>query len=227
MVKPDLLVFDMDGVLVDVRESYREAIIQTVEHFSGRRVTRELVQSYKDQGGWNNDWALSQRILRDLGQEVEYDTVVERFNRLFFGEDGREGLIRREVWIGQDGLFERLAGSYQLAIFTGRMRYELNPTLERFAGDVRFHPTICADDVTLPKPEPEGLLKIGAENPGKTMLYFGDVVDDARSAKAAGVPFVAVIAAHHRDREQQVRRMYDEGAVAVIENVNEIEDLLR
>jgi HAD superfamily phosphatase len=227
MVKPDLLVFDMDGVLVDVRESYRETILQTVEHFSGRRVTRELVQNYKDQGGWNNDWALSQRILRDLGVEVEYETVVELFNRFFFGEDGSEGLIQRELWIGEDGLFERLAGNYQLAIFTGRMRYELTPTLDRFARDVRFDPTICADDVTLPKPDPEGLLKIGADNPGKTMLYFGDVVDDARSARAAGVPFVAVIAAHHLDREQQVRRMGEEGAIAVIESVNEIEDLLR
>jgi hypothetical protein len=54
--------------------------VQTVEHFSGRRVTRDLIQNYKDQGGWNNDWALSQRILRDLGVEVEYETVVELFN---------------------------------------------------------------------------------------------------------------------------------------------------
>jgi HAD superfamily phosphatase len=33
-MKP-LLVFDMDGVLVDVTESYRETIAQTVERFTG------------------------------------------------------------------------------------------------------------------------------------------------------------------------------------------------
>ncbi len=32
-----LIVFDMDGVLVDVSESYRETIVRTVEHFTGRR----------------------------------------------------------------------------------------------------------------------------------------------------------------------------------------------
>ena len=31
-----ILVFDMDGVLVDVSESYRETIARTVEHFTGR-----------------------------------------------------------------------------------------------------------------------------------------------------------------------------------------------
>ena len=30
-----LIVFDMDGVLVDVTESYRESIAQTVKHFTG------------------------------------------------------------------------------------------------------------------------------------------------------------------------------------------------
>src|SRR5947209_20289692 len=98
MVTPDILVFDMDGVLVEVSESYRETVVQTVRHFSRKTITRDLIQDYKNQGGWNNDWALSQRILRDLGQEVEYASVVQEFNRLFLGHNGTEGLINRERW---------------------------------------------------------------------------------------------------------------------------------
>ena len=45
-----LIVFDMDGVLAEVTESYREAIVQTVEHFTGKRITRELIQEYKNRG---------------------------------------------------------------------------------------------------------------------------------------------------------------------------------
>ena len=54
-----ILVFDMDGVLVDVSESYRETIQRTVEHFTGKRATRESIQDWKNRGGWNDDWALS------------------------------------------------------------------------------------------------------------------------------------------------------------------------
>ncbi len=35
-----VLVFDMDGVLVDVAESYREAIRQTVFNFTGQPLSR-------------------------------------------------------------------------------------------------------------------------------------------------------------------------------------------
>ena len=59
--------FDMDGVLVDVTESYRETIAQTVEHFTGTTCSRELIQDYKNQGGWNNDWKLSHHIVTRAG----------------------------------------------------------------------------------------------------------------------------------------------------------------
>ena len=55
-----IVVFDMDGVLTEVSESYRAAIVETVEHFTGVRIERDLIQRYKNEGGWNNDWALSQ-----------------------------------------------------------------------------------------------------------------------------------------------------------------------
>src|SRR4051794_4829992 len=78
-VKP-VLVFDMDGVLVDVSESYRATIIETVRHFTGKEVARDTIQEYKNQGGWNNDWALSQRLIADVaGMDVSYETVVEVF----------------------------------------------------------------------------------------------------------------------------------------------------
>src|SRR5579872_1544093 len=75
----NLLVFDMDRVLVDVSESYRETIQQTVEHFTGKRITREAIQEWKNRGGWNDDWALSTAIIRDAGTPAEYDAVVKHF----------------------------------------------------------------------------------------------------------------------------------------------------
>ena len=48
--------------------------------------------------------------------------------------------------------------------------------------------------MTNPKPHPEGLFAIQAALPGKPVWYLGDTVDDARSARAAGVPFIGVVA---------------------------------
>jgi HAD superfamily phosphatase len=203
-----LIVFDMDGVLTEVSESYREAIVQTVSHFTGRQITRDLIQEYKNQGGWNNDWALSQKISADLGVNVEYGDVVSAFNERFLGQNG-DGLIRRE-----------------LGIFTGRLRYEADISLNRFASDLRFDPIICSDDVVNGKPAPDGLHSIQRMKPGRKLTYVGDTVDDARSASAAGVRFIGIAAETHSRRGDLMRLFEQENAIAIIENINEIEGAL-
>ncbi len=220
-----VVVFDMDGVLADVTESYREAIVVTVERFTGKRIPRDLIQAYKNAGGWNNDWALSRKIAADLGVNVDYNAVVDYFNSVFIGNNG-DGLIHRESWLPRPGLLERLSARYRLAIFTGRLRYELDYTLDRFAKDIAFDPIICAEHVARPKPFPDGLLAIQNAFPGRPLWYVGDTIDDARAATAAQVPFIGVIAKTH-SHPQELKRLFErERALAIVENINEIEAVL-
>lgn len=72
----DLLIFDMDGVLVDVARSYRATIQETVNiyletclGFKGgkkRFVTQEDISLLKSAGGFNNDWDLTSGLLHYL-----------------------------------------------------------------------------------------------------------------------------------------------------------------
>lgn len=223
-MKP-LLVFDMDGVLAEVTGSYRASIVETVRHFTGVEIDNQRIQDYKNQGGWNNDWALSQKICSDLGVEVGYQTVVDYFCQVFFGTNN-DGLILRETWIPENGLLERLSQKYQLSIFTGRMREELKPTLQRFAPSIQFSPVVTADDVLNGKPAPDGLFDIRAQVPGAGIVYVGDTVDDARSALAANVPFIGIASLGSPKREELVATLEASGAIAVIADVNSIEEVL-
>ncbi len=223
---PDrILVFDMDGVLVDVSESYREAIQQTVRRFTGKRVTRADIQEWKNRGGWNDDWALSTAMIRAQGVDASYDAVVEYFQSIFHGS-GSDGLIMRERWIARDGMLERLNGQFQFALFTGRLRWEAELTLRRFAPALRFEPIVGAGDVPNHKPAPDGLLHIGKVAPHAQLWYIGDTVDDARSAKAAGVPFIGIAAPTSARREELCALLKEEGARAVLDDINQLEDAL-
>ncbi len=212
-----VLVFDMDGVLVDVSESYRETIVLTVEHFTGKQITRDQIQDYKNEGGWNNDWALSQKICRDLGMEIPYSTIIEYFNHLFLGQ----GMIHRERWLPRDGLLDRLSHKFEFAIFTGRTTEEAEITLNREGLRDRFL-LVSADDVEREKPAPDGLLKIAAMRPSKNLLYVGDTVDDARSARAANVPFIGIASRTSPRRGELLELLRLEGAIQVFEDINEI-----
>ena len=69
----DILVFDMDGVLIDVSESYRKTIAKTVQTYletclgfkrrSAPLITGEHISSFKMAGGFNNDWDLTSGLL--------------------------------------------------------------------------------------------------------------------------------------------------------------------
>ena len=221
-----VIVFDMDGVLVDVSESYRETIRATVRHFTGEETTRELVQDYKNAGGWNNDWALTQRIVLDIaGLDVPYNEIVREFQRIFIGEQN-DGLILRERWLPDSGLLDRLSDKYDLAIFTGRPRDEADFTLSRFVPAVRWAAIIADDDVSNAKPAPDGLLAIAQRLPQSRLWYIGDTVDDARSARAAGVGFIGIAATDNPRHAELASLLESEQAIAVLDNVNELERVL-
>ncbi|MEF8887510.1 MAG: TIGR01548 family HAD-type hydrolase [Haloarculaceae archaeon] len=55
----DAVVLDVDGVLVDVADSYRRAIVESVDRVYGDTIAKEDVQAFKNAGGFNNDWELT------------------------------------------------------------------------------------------------------------------------------------------------------------------------
>jgi HAD superfamily hydrolase (TIGR01548 family) len=220
----DLIVFDMDGVLVEVTESYRATIQATVKHFTGNEPTRPEIQDWKNRGGWNDDWLLSHAMVKERGGTNSYEEVVEYFQKIFLGENN-DGLIAREEWLAQNGLFDRLAANHTLAVFTGRLRWEAHITLNRFLPGV-FDPVVGSDDVSKAKPDPEGLLKIQAAVPHGKVWYIGDTVDDARAAKAAAIPFIGIAARANPRYDELVRLLRAENAVAVLDDINSLEAAL-
>jgi len=83
------------------RDGCREIVRRSLE-LAGGEVAPEEIQAYKNLGGYNNDWLLTQRLCADRGVEVPFPEVVARFHALFFGADG-EGLIAREAWLPRPG----------------------------------------------------------------------------------------------------------------------------
>ena len=218
------LVFDMDGVLVDVTESYRATIVQTVEDFTGRRVSHELIQDYKNQGGWNDDWRLSHHIVTSAGVDIPFEEVKAHFQKLFLG-NGSDGLMRKERWVARPGALERLNEQFQFALFTGRPKPEALMTLDRFARGFEFAPIVGMYEVENHKPAPDGLLQISEAHPGAKLYYVGDTVDDARCARAAGVPFIGIAAPSNPLYIDLVFLFQETGAYAIVDDINYLEEV--
>lgn len=98
----DVVVLDIDGVLVDVADSYRRAIVESVRTVYGETLPKDDLQPFKDAGGFNNDWDLTDAVAlfvlateRGLSLDVEAftDEIADRGG----GLSGAKGALRTEL----------------------------------------------------------------------------------------------------------------------------------
>ena len=104
-MRVDAVVLDVDGVLVDVANSYRRAIVETVERLHGERLPDGAVQSFKNAGGFNDDWELTDAaalfvLAREAGMTLDVEAFTDRVADAGGGLDGGRAVVRKEL--GED-----------------------------------------------------------------------------------------------------------------------------
>lgn len=223
--RPALIIFDVDGVLVDVSRTFHRCTVETVRHFTGRRVRPAEIHRWKNRSGFNDDWRLTTAWIRRLGRRVPYETVKRKYMELYWGSNGN-GYVRGERWLLPRRALERLGRAAELALFTGRTRQELAHTLRRFDTKRYFRKVVTMDDVARTKPHPEGLLRILDGRDPRRALYIGDNVDDAIAARRARIPFVGVLPREGSARRVRQAKLREHSALEVLSDIRELWDWL-
>jgi HAD superfamily hydrolase (TIGR01548 family) len=219
---PEILIFDVDGVLVDVRQSFWRSALETMRFLTGKRVTWAELYKWKNKPGNNDDWSMVSNWATTLGRPTTYEEARDAFQRFYWDCDGRPGNVRREKMLVTPKQVERWARRFEVNLFTGRTRREFTYSFERWAGTRHFRAVITMDDVARKKPYPDGLVKILEKRDPRSALYLGDNVDDGLAAQAAGVPFMAILPRGvygYRQRAAQFRGL---GAVALLSRAAEV-----
>jgi len=206
------VIFDVDGVIIDVSRTYHVAIKKTVEHYLGREIPLEQIKRFKFDFGINNDYYVSYAIIAHLKYGVPFDEIVrlskecknavagcikEKFNVPLTVEEVTETFIDYFEQIKDDErlliepyVFEWLKRKgYKLGVLTGRPETDLVYSFEKFNLADKFDCIVHDDtlaDTELKKPDPFAL-KYTLERMGVTerdeKFYIGDTVSDKRMAE--------------------------------------------
>ena len=195
-----LILFDIDGVIRDVTNSYRLAIQETVNFFSGWRPSIEDIDSIKSEGCWNNDWDLSLEMITRYIQNNNHSLtppnrkkLIECFEDFYFGGDPTNessewsGFIKNETLLVQKNLFDELT---QLRIGWGFVSGAELPSakfiLEKRLG-LRAAPLIAMGDAP-DKPDPTGFISLSSKISKRPLgganvpiAYIGDTVADVKT----------------------------------------------
>jgi len=218
--KGKAILFDMDGVLVDVSKSYRTAIQKTAEFFTKQEVTKEQIQEFKMKGGFNDDWDLTQAIIKSRGMDLTKEEVVEKFQEVYFQvRDTEKWLLDKEV-------LSELKKKFRLGIVTGRPKDEAVYVLENNKVTDDFEFMIGMEEMEgKSKPNPYGILEAMKALNVENAVYIGDTVDDIMAAKNAEIEGIGVYPPGFKSEELK-KLMIENGAKVVLDNVNQIIEVL-
>lgn len=185
-IKYDGLIFDMDGIIVDVSRSYREAIRQTAGYFLKRNVLMSEVNAIKNKIGMNNDWDATYVLINR--PTIDYESVKAYFQKIYLDD-----LINNEKLLIPKQKLKLLKNKYKkLGIATGRPKAEANYVIKKNKLQGIFDCIIALEDVAKSKPVPDSLLAVIKKLDLKQTIYIGDSPNDVIAAKSAGTPSIYV-----------------------------------
>ena len=217
------IIFDVDGVLIDVSMSYRMAIKKTAEFFLGKMLSMEDVEKVKNRG-INDDCDAAELLIQEDGGDFRKKVIVKKFQEYYLGRDF-DGLVKNEKCLVNEKVLKKLK-KYKLGVFTGRPKEEAEHGLKRFKIYKYFNAVVVMEDVKEGKPSAEGLLKLIKKLKVKTneVVYVGDNLADLMSAKNADVNFIGVCPP---GKVYLKNLLKSEGAEMVLSNVNELVKVIK
>lgn len=221
-VNPEILIFDVDGVLIDVKETYWRSGLQTIHKLTGKKPTWSEFYNWKRQPGNNDDWRMVSRWATSLGVPISYEEAREAFSPFYWGSDGKPGNVAKEKLLVTPRLIEKWAAHRELNLFTGRTRQEFAFTFDKWPTTKAFRTVITMDDAKK-KPDPQGLYRILKRRDPKRALYLGDNIDDALAARAAGVPFMAILPESSYDYAARAREFKKLGALRLLDRARDLD----
>ena len=200
MNKQSFLLFDIDGVIRDVANSYRLAIKETVKKYCGFKPSNENIDDLKAEGCWNNDWDTSLELIKRYIKNDDLDInipprkqIVDSFNTFYFGGDPNgnsnqwKGFIKNEPLLVNKQFFEKLNHlDIAWGFVSGAESSSAKYVLEQRIG-LNKPPLIAMEDAPS-KPDPTGLIKLATQlskySLGELMSpigYVGDTVADVKT----------------------------------------------
>jgi phosphoglycolate phosphatase len=183
----DVVAFDLDGTLADTAPDLAAALNHALGRLGRAPVRPEDVRHLVGQGAR----ALLRRGLATSGEASEA-LVDEGFPHFidFYAANICRGT---RAYDGLEDTLDALrAAGAKLALCTNKIERLTRLLLDALGWSGRFDSVVGGDTLPVRKPDPAPLLEAIARAGGGRAAFVGDSITDADTARAAGVPFVAV-----------------------------------
>lgn len=175
-----LVVFDLDGTLIDSRRDLADAANALIVEGGGRPLPVEAITAMVGEGAP----LLVRRALKAAGLDLDVRSALARFLELY---DERL-LVHTRLYDGTREALDALAPRAALAILTNKPQRPTERILDGLAIAPFFQWIVGGDTEHGRKPDPAGLRHVmsAAGATAEETVMVGDSAIDLRTARAAG-----------------------------------------
>jgi len=187
---PPTIVFDLDGTLADTAPDLIDALNFVLARDGIAPVPVEDARALVGAGAR----ALIERGYARAGRELAKDRLDEVFN-LFLHFYNAHIADKSRLFPGVAACLDRCAAAgWRLAVCTNKLEYSSKLLLEKLGVRDRFAFVCGQDTFGIAKPDPRPLTQTVAHAGGRleAAVMIGDSITDIRTARAAGIPVIAV-----------------------------------
>lgn len=223
----DVLIFDIDGVIIDSTDSYVSAIKETYKHFASKDLDSSEIINVANQSTMNSYIDVLNYFLEKNYYDIRAQEIENVFKSLYYNPDNteqnKEYFIDKEKLLIPKETLEKLAEKFDLVIFSERNRAEIEYSFDKYELSKYFYYIVSADDIprNMSKPNPYGLLNILQNCPYKDIKYFGDGVNDIIAGNGANIKTVGVIPSNV-DFNALLNNFKHLGAKYILDDINSI-----
>jgi phosphoglycolate phosphatase len=190
-MRPELIVFDLDGTLVDSAPDIAHSIDAMLISLELPPRGLDQIRRYLGNGA---ERLVKRALTGEMWQEPEpslYKEALTRFLELYGESNGQH----TRVYPGVREALQRLrVAGMRLCGLTNKKRRFTEPLLKAMGLDNFFELWVCGDDLDRQKPDPEPLLHVmrRLDVSADATWMVGDSATDVATARAAGVKILAV-----------------------------------
>ena len=212
----DVIAFDLDGTLADTSPDLANALNHTLRALRRPEIPVAEVRKLIGHGVR----ALLRKGLAATGDAPEQ--LVETGYPIFLEHYRAHIADGTRIYSGVDDALDSLAAArVRLALCTNKIEALTFALLDALGWKNRFHAVVGGDTLAVAKPDPLPLQQAIARAGGGRAAYVGDSITDANTARAAGIPFLALSFGFS---DRPVGQL---GAQAVIHDYRELVRVLR
>jgi phosphoglycolate phosphatase len=183
----DTIAFDLDGTLADTGPDLAATLNHVLAALGREPVPVDSVRHLVGHGAR----ALLRRGLAATGEASEQ--LVERGFPIYLDHYAANICVGTRPYPGLEAALDALsARGVALAICTNKQQELTRLLLDALGWSERFQAIVGGDTLPVRKPDPAPLREAIARAGGGRAAFVGDSITDADTAKAAGIPFVAV-----------------------------------